>query len=70
MFPTSLPIAQPQTPLLRLALSVPETAKALGIGRTLCFRLIRDGEIPVVKIHGRTVVPITEIEAFLARGAK
>jgi len=70
MFPTSLPIAQPQEPPLRLALSVPETAKALGIGRTLCFRLIRDGEIPVVKIHGRTVVPITEIETFLARGAK
>ena len=66
----ALPCTRNQEGPLRLALSVPETAKALGIGRTLCFRLIRDGEIPVVKIHGRTVVPITEIETFLARGAK
>lgn len=61
---TPVPVAGP------LALSVDDTAKALGIGATLAWRLIRDKKLKAVKIYGRTVVPVTEIEAFLARNAQ
>lgn len=67
---TSISNPQTQESPLRLALSVENTAKALGIGRTLCFGLIRDGELGAIRIHGRTVIQVTEIEAFLARKAK
>lgn len=63
-FPSTQPL---QAPPLRLALSIEEAAEAMGIGRTLCFRLIKDGELAVTRIHGRSVVQISEIQAFLAR---
>lgn len=47
-----------------LALSIPEAAKHLGIGRTTLYRLIGDGVIPVVKIGRRTIVPVASLEAL------
>jgi excisionase family DNA binding protein len=47
--------------------SVEDAARALGIGRSLAFRLIREGQLAAVKIGRRTVVPVKECEAFLAR---
>lgn len=49
-----------------LALRVEEAAKTIGIGRTVCFRLISQGHLRAIKIGSRTVVPITAIEDFLA----
>ena len=49
-----------------LALSVEEAAEAIGIGRTVCFRLIAQGHLRALKIYSRTVVPVTAIEDFLA----
>lgn len=50
-----------------LAYCVEDAAKALGIGRTQTFYLIRDGQLKAVKIGRRTLVPVKEIEAFLER---
>jgi len=52
-----------------LAYCVEEVAKALGIGRTYVFRLIKEGHLHAVKIGRRTVVPVREVEAFLARSS-
>jgi len=49
-----------------LALSVEEAAEVIGIGRTICFRLISQGHLRALKIYSRTVVPVTAIEEFLA----
>lgn len=57
----------PLAPMRRSGLSVPEFARAVGIGRTLAFRLIREGVIRSVKIGRRRVVPASEQDAFLAR---
>lgn len=38
----------------RLLLTVEEAARRLGIGRTLAWRLVRSGELPVVRL-GRCV---------------
>ncbi len=38
------------------ALSVSEAAKYVGLGRTNLYELIRCGELPVVRIGGRTLV--------------
>ena len=41
----------------RLTLSVSEAAKVLGIGRNLCYDRIKTGEIPVIKIGKRLLIP-------------
>ena len=62
-----LPTTRQQADRLRLAISIQEAAQALGIGKTLCFRLIKDGELRVTNIYGKKVVMVSEIEKYLAR---
>ncbi len=50
----------------RLTLSVEETAKLLGIGRNLCYDRVKTGEIPVIKIGRRLLVPRSALEKLLA----
>ena len=50
----------------RLTLSVPEAAKILGIGRNLCYDLVRRGEIPVLRCGHRLVIPRAALEKLLA----
>ncbi len=52
----------------RLTLSVQEAAKALGIGRNLAYDRIKTGEIPVLKIGKRLLVPRAALEKLLERG--
>jgi len=63
------PNNQPEPPsaVAPLSYSVEDAARALGIGRSLAFQLIREGQLVAVKIKRRTVVPVKECEAFLAR---
>ncbi|MCW3476755.1 helix-turn-helix domain-containing protein [Limobrevibacterium gyesilva] len=49
-----------------LALSVEAAAAALAIGRSKAWELIRDGQLQVVRIGGRTVVTTTELRRFVA----
>ena len=49
----------------RLTYSIPECAKALGIGRNLCYDRVKTGEIPVIKIGRRLLVPKRALQKLL-----
>ena len=53
----------------RLALTVEEAAKALGIGRGLAYEGVRTGKIPSVRIGRRVLVPRAALERVLADAA-
>ena len=45
--------------------SVADAAKALGIGRTSIYALIRDGRLEIVKLGRRTLVKVASIRRLL-----
>ena len=49
----------------RLAVSVPEAAKMLGLGRTSTWMLVRQGTLRSVRINKRVLIPRSAIEAIL-----
>ena len=51
---------------VKLTLSIEEAAKVLGIGRNLCYDRVKTGEIPVIKIGRRLLVPRAALEKLLA----
>ena len=48
-----------------ITLSVAETAKCLGLGRTSIYALIKDGRLETVKIGRRTLVKMTSIRRLV-----
>jgi excisionase family DNA binding protein len=48
-------------------LSVADAARALGIGRTEIFMMIRRGDIGSVTIGRRRLIPLEELRKFAAR---
>ncbi len=51
----------------KLTLSIEEAAKLLGIGRNLCYDRVKTGEIPVIKIGRRLLVPKKALEKLLEK---
>jgi hypothetical protein len=51
------------------ALSIPDTARVLDLGRTLAFDLARRGELKTIMLGGRRVVPVIEIKRLLGEVA-
>ncbi len=49
----------------KLTLTVDETAKILGVGRNSAYEAIARGEIPVVKVGKRLLVPKAALEKLL-----
>jgi excisionase family DNA binding protein len=49
----------------KLTLTIEETAKLLGIGRNLAYDRVKTGEIPVIKIGRRLLVPRRALEKLL-----
>jgi excisionase family DNA binding protein len=49
----------------KLTLTVDETAKILGIGRNSAYEAVARGEIPVIKIGKRLLVPKAALEKLL-----
>lgn len=45
--------------------SIPDAARQLSISRSGMYRLIRSGEIRMVKIGHRSVIPASEIDRLL-----
>jgi excisionase family DNA binding protein len=41
-------------------------ANMLGICNRTAYRILRRGDVPVVKIGGRTLIAITAVDAFIA----
>jgi len=50
----------------RLAVSVTEAAGMLGISRGLDYELVHRGELPVIQLGRRLVVPIVALERLVA----
>ncbi len=49
----------------RRVLTVPEAGKLLGIGRNSAYEAARNGEIPVVRIGKRLLVPVVALDRLL-----
>lgn len=48
------------------ALSVPNFANQLGLGQSTIWVMIRKGDLAVIRIGRRTLVPYTELDRILA----
>lgn len=57
-----------QQNVTRLAYCIEDAAIALGIGRTRVWQLIRENHLTAIKIGGRTLIAVTELADFVARG--
>ena len=49
-----------------LALSIRDSCKALGVGRTTLYSLIGAGKIEARSLGGRTIIPADALRKFLA----
>jgi excisionase family DNA binding protein len=56
--------------LERRALSVQETARAVGVSRATVYRLIEQGRLVTLKIGARRLVPVAAIDALLSGRAR
>ena len=54
----------------RLTITIPEAAERLGIGRNQAYEAARRGEIPVIRIGKRMVVPVLAFERMLGVESK
>lgn len=45
--------------------TIPEAAKILGVGRSAAYEAARQGQIPIVKIGKRKLVPKVALERLL-----
>ena len=50
----------------RETLTIEEAAQRLGIGRRLAYDAARRGELPVIRIGRRILVPVMALDAMLA----
>lgn len=50
----------------RLTISVDEAARVLGIGRSLCYDMVREGKIPSLRFGNRIVIPRHALERLLS----
>ena len=51
----------------RLCFSIPEAARMLGISRGLAYELARSGQIPVLRLGKRLLVPKIALERMLGQ---
>lgn len=54
----------------RLAVSVPEAARMLGVGQATLYQYVRAGLIPHVRIGRRIVIPLKALEEWMERKAE
>lgn len=50
----------------RLTYSIRETCEILGISRSKCFGLIKNGDLRVTKLGSRTLIPRKALEALVS----
>ncbi len=54
----------------RLAYTIPDACEQLGVGRSMLYELIGAGEVRTIKVGTRTLVPESELSAFIQRKLK
>lgn len=52
-----------------LAMSIREAAEKLGVSQALLWKLIRKGDVAVVRLGGRTLVAADELRRLLTSAA-
>ena len=52
-----------------LAISVPAAGRRLGLGKNLSYAAAARGDIPVIKIGGRLIVPVAALKRMLEAAA-
>ena len=62
---TTTPNSKKLDPTLRPTMSVGEVAELLGVCRSTMYRAVKDGEIPVIKIGRRYLVPTARVAHLL-----
>ena len=50
----------------RLILTIPEVGKILGVSRTTAYILANTGQIPVIRLGKKLIVPKSALEKMLA----
>lgn len=55
-----------KAPVEKLLFTIGEAAEMLNIGRSTAYELIRQGDLPSVKIHSRRLVPRVALMTWLA----
>jgi excisionase family DNA binding protein len=53
-----------------LTISVPEAGRRLGVGRNQAYEAARQGQLPIIRIGKRMLVPVPAFEAMLAVQSK
>jgi excisionase family DNA binding protein len=53
----------------RVAITIPEAAKKLGIGRNSAYRAATNGEIPTIRLGKRLLVPLAAFQRLLENAA-
>lgn len=53
-----------------LALTIPQAAKALGIGERTVEQAIADGRLPVVRFGRRVILPVESLRSWLVSEAQ
>lgn len=48
-----------------LTVSVPEAGRMLGIGRSTAFKLVKEGQIPAIRLGKKLRVPKATLEKML-----
>ena len=65
----STPAPSDNTSPPRLALTLDEAAKSIGISRRTAWTLLNSGQMPGTKLGGRWVVPVAALQQWLAERA-
>lgn len=58
-------MSQPTPTPARLTVSVEEAGRMLGIGRQSAYAAVRRGDIPVIRIGRRVLVPVARLNELL-----
>jgi excisionase family DNA binding protein len=57
---------QPEAAMQPITATINDTAKALGLGRTSIYSLIREGRLEAIKLGRRTLIKVESIHRLIA----
>lgn len=60
---------EPVRTKMTIAISVIEAARRLSLGKSTVYRLAKAGKVRFVKIGGRTLVPVAELDRIITDAA-
>ncbi len=63
--PPPPPVPAPAPSSRQVAYSIPQAALALGISKTSVWKLIKEGDLPAVKLGRRTLIPTGALQTLL-----